>query len=601
MKLTTVIAKAILTFVATPTCAAPLTPARLSDSDVALQSPGPVPISVSIEGLMIPGPANILSICSTGTASTGLPFNSHPGNLENFPSAVDDIDGPTMTTTEIQSHESPSAVKIVAHHQYRTRPTKFPLVSDVMIEGKTNSTDRPHRYAEGHPNLLPWGIRGGHGPVVHHSRPEHHKPSPTANGQQMHSGHGPRKTGHGPVVQSGFRTVVISPNPINSSNQTGKSLTAPIVIPTDAPAYIRTADGHRVVGHVAFHPETQNIGPRGIERSIPLWNGTSADDEELGSYVRCMNEPVQFHKVLAHMKAVEDATYQQIIDYETAHTPNNATNIIFKGLRFKIEEDMGVKILDVQQAHLVRQRLCQKKYEQEKRNSGISPRDMRSVELDAAEREWMAIEAQAIQFASTTFELDPAANDIQRLVLAMVCMIHGQHNPPNGTEHHGSGKPCFKTNSTQATSISDPRFPISTSTATHGQYPEIIDFKNHIVDANNITSPEAMEKVTRSIEAALESINMSDNFGGKSTVNIPNVNISSTLIGHSVSKAESHHLTNSTSSFVSDDSHAKHCRKNYFIYLSPGCKDIREQDLTREDWKNSPPGHRAPKEPVSKK
>jgi hypothetical protein len=214
--------------------------------------------------------------------------------------------------------------------------------------------------------------------------------------------------GHGPVVHSGFKTVTIAPEPTATSNNlTGGPLREFPIIPI--PAQDETEQGNHGTIPVPFHritPEVHHVGPRNLDNTPTSANHTSSE-EALGRYVTCMNEPVDFDNVLAHMHAVAETISKDFINYEDSHTPDNVTDVIVKGIRFKMHEELGVKLLDLQDAHMVRQRLCKTKHAQEIRNGNISPRDVSTTYWDAVEREWMAIEAQAIRLASEISKMDP--------------------------------------------------------------------------------------------------------------------------------------------------------------------------------------------------
>ena len=153
MRLTSFIVAATLAFTPTaPTFAIPLTPANINQSDVvAHQEITPIPISVAPDGIIVPGPVDP----PTETTDTGLPFDSHPDNLEDFPHVQDTSTG--------------------AHYRQRNNPMDRPLMDETIMESdgavpsrkQAKHTERLHRFRDypKNPNFQSSGI-SGYGPVA---------------------------------------------------------------------------------------------------------------------------------------------------------------------------------------------------------------------------------------------------------------------------------------------------------------------------------------------------------------------------------------------------------------------------------------------------
>lgn len=539
MKFTPFIAAAILAFTPIPTRAVPLTPATLNQTDVAAQSPGPIPLFVLPDGIVMPGAIE----APTGTTSTDLPVDSHSDNLEDFPHVVNNIDPATKTIVDFAGNN---------RHKAKATPT-----------------DRPHRYEEGSPNYHPWGNIGGHGPVVN-PQPGEHKSSVAPNARQrrpsMRPG-SPAGMDHGPVVHTGFQTITIAPKPTTTfSNLTGGPLTAPVIIPV----HNQTGGGHSTsLPLIPFHrtPKGHHIGPRDLENSTTSANETSLQRaEEISKYVTCMNKPVNFTTLILYMEEVEEAIHHHLGNY----TPSsNATSLIVKGLRFKMEDEFGTRLLDLQKAEMTRHRLCQAKHERQKHNETISPRSVDSTDIDGLERAWMAIEAQAIQVADQTSEMDLETIktfDFHRFVDEIAQKLHGQPHANhsavhNGTTHHSTG--VVKLN----------------FTATQDKFPELFNYKDHVIDANNITDLQTKEEVMRTIEDALESIENSDKFSvsNLTPAEMSEINKESNLNTRSALKSK-HKPANATEAVILKQQHIdRKCRNNPFVYLSGECSRWRKE------------------------
>jgi hypothetical protein len=126
MKFTPFIAAAILAFTTSLTGAVPLTPASLNQTDVTIQNPGSIPVSILPDGIIV--------------------------------YVVDNIDEATKTTSSgTHSKDLPRATSTATRHRYRPRPTKRLVIAETMVDAngskrhkeKATPTDKPHRYAEG--------------------------------------------------------------------------------------------------------------------------------------------------------------------------------------------------------------------------------------------------------------------------------------------------------------------------------------------------------------------------------------------------------------------------------------------------------------------
>ena len=188
MKSVPLTAAAILTFIVTPTRTEPLTPTILNQTGVAIQVPGPVPISVSVEDLIIPSP---FDSSPTERISNGLSAVSQQVHFD------DESDEPTMATNDRYHQNIVHTTSRSPDYCHGSRPTKPALISEIMVGVEGNKlleelpycTDRRHRDTEGQPKFHPGGMLGGHGPVVHHTLSEHQKPSAMPNAQRMQSQH----------------------------------------------------------------------------------------------------------------------------------------------------------------------------------------------------------------------------------------------------------------------------------------------------------------------------------------------------------------------------------------------------------------------------
>ena len=334
MKVTPFIAAAIVAFTPAPARARAvrLTATNINQSDVAVENPGPMPLSVLPDGKIMPGAVEMV----TETTSTGFPLDSHPDNPEDFPHVVEDMDG----TPETMSQGSGKNIK-----------------------AKATPTDKPHSYPQGSPNYHPWGHIGGHGPVVNPPHGER-KPSASPTAKQhspLKRPGSPIEMSHGPVVHPGMQAIAIPPTPTTAfSNLTGRPLTVSII----ASVHDQTRDDDRAsLPHVPFHrlsPGTHDNSPRDLKNPTPTANVTSLKHaEEIAGYVNCRDKPVNFTKVISYVRQAEKAMYHHLNHYKPL---NNDTSLIVKGLRFKVDEEIGMRLLEPQEAEMTRYRLCQAKH-----------------------------------------------------------------------------------------------------------------------------------------------------------------------------------------------------------------------------------------------
>ena len=201
MKFTLSIAGAIVAF--TPIAPArfiPLTPALLNQTDMSgfrrvQPIPKVVPLSAAPNGIIALAPIDE----RIETTSTGLPFESHSGNIEDFPHVVNNIDEmPEMAKPNGQFYDvvaSPTA------RQYRNQPTRQLIVDETMAEllnskrhkGSASPTDLPKGFEEylKHPNSHLFKMGGAHAPAVHPENQHQHNPGPMRNSEAG----GPRRSG----------------------------------------------------------------------------------------------------------------------------------------------------------------------------------------------------------------------------------------------------------------------------------------------------------------------------------------------------------------------------------------------------------------------
>jgi hypothetical protein len=389
MRFTSFITATILAFMPiAPTFAIPLTVADINQS-----------ISVAPNGIIVPGPVDP----PTETTDTGLPFDSHPDNLEDFPHIQD-------TSTD-------------AHYRYRNKPTKHPLIDERMMESdgampsrkQAKHTERLHRlrdYPE-NPNFRSSGI-GGHGPVAFPERFKLDQTKPTTS-ESRHVNHRPTQTPKIPAFTKGGNGPVVNPS----------LFSGPITAPKPAATYSNLTGGpifeharkspHETAkaGAVPFrrvHPIGGPIGrPRAIarrgldtENSASSWSESSAEQlsepyPEFDAYKCCIKEAVAMYNLTLETYGIMNGFFKHIA------TSNESVKFI-EGSQAMIRKEWRRMFVFLLAAQMKRHRLCVAIPTSQ--NDTIAPHDLESSDYEEAYRERIEVESQAIRMANQAYGIE---------------------------------------------------------------------------------------------------------------------------------------------------------------------------------------------------